>query len=186
MGTNVRALADEHGIPIWKGGRLNKGWAGQALECHLGLEPNSRRAPDFGDWELKVVSLTRDRDDRLRVKETMAITMIDRAIVSTRFEESALFHKLRRMVLVARVYEHRSERHSPLWGVTTFDLDPDLARLIQADYRRVQDIVRVYGLEALDGRIGRLVQPRPKGPGHGSTSRAFYARTRLIAHVFNL
>lgn len=31
-----------------------------------------------------------------------------------------------------------------------------------------------------------LVQPRTKGKGHGSTSRAFYARPHFVAHILNL
>jgi len=32
----------------------------------------------------------------------------------------------------------------------------------------------------LTGRMGVLVQPRTKGSGHGSTTRAFYARKELV------
>jgi hypothetical protein len=34
--------------------------------------------------------------------------------------------------------------------------------------------------------MGVLVQPRTKGPGHGSTSRAFYARARLVGRILGL
>lgn len=36
---------------------------------------------------------------------------------------------------------------------------------------------------ALTGKMGVLVQPRTKGKGHGSTSRAFYARTGFVTHI---
>jgi hypothetical protein len=35
-------------------------------------------------------------------------------------------------------------------------------------------------LQGLSGRMGVLIQPRTKGPGHGSTSRAFYARKEFL------
>lgn len=186
VGTDLRALAERYGVVVWTHGRLNKGWAGQTLERHLGLAANNEHAPDFGDWELKVVPLMRGPDGQLRVKETMAITMFDAGIVSTRFEDSPLYQKLRSLVLVARIYEGRAETRSIVWGVDMFDLGPDLTRLIKDDYRRVQDTVRIYGLDSVTGRLGHLVQPRPKGAGHGSTTRAFYARSRLIAHIFDL
>ena len=75
-GKDLRPMADEYKIPVWKNGRENKGWAGLVIEHYLGLPQNSRQAPDFGDWELKVVPLRKDADGNLRVKESMAITML--------------------------------------------------------------------------------------------------------------
>ena len=45
-------------------------------------------------------------------------------------------------------------------GVATFDLDAELYPLVKADYRLVQDTVRVYGFDALTGRMGALVHDR--------------------------
>src|ERR1700752_4251982 len=80
-GKDLRAMADEYKIPVWKNGRENKGWAGLVIERYLGLPQNSRQAPDFGDWELKVVPLRKDSAGNLRVKESMAVTMIEPAEV---------------------------------------------------------------------------------------------------------
>ena len=75
-GKDLRPLADVYGVTVWKNGRKNKGWAGQVIEQYLGLRQNSLQAPDFGSWELKVVPLAQAADGTLRVKESMAITMI--------------------------------------------------------------------------------------------------------------
>ena len=42
------------------------------------------------------------------------------------------------------------------------------------------------GFTHLTGKMGVLVQPRTKGPGHGSISRAFYARAHFVAHIIGL
>ena len=76
-GKDLRPMADEYRIPVWKNGHENKGWAGLVIEHYLGLPQNSRQEPDFGTWELKVVPLRRDADGNLRVKESMAITMLE-------------------------------------------------------------------------------------------------------------
>jgi hypothetical protein len=34
--------------------------------------------------------------------------------------------------------------------------------------------------------MGKYIQPRTKGSGHGSTSRAFYARTSFLKKLLNL
>jgi hypothetical protein len=77
VGHDLVGLAKVYGVTMWKGDRMNKGWAGHTIERHLGLALNSSRSPNFGSWELKVVPVRALPDGALKVKETMAITMID-------------------------------------------------------------------------------------------------------------
>lgn len=187
-GKDLRAMADEYKIPVWKHGRENKGWAGLVIERYLGLPQNSRQAPDFGDWELKVVPLRKDADGNLRVKESMAITMLEPAeVLANKFEDSHLYDKLRSMVVVSRVWESKEEQHSMLHAAAEFDLDdPKVHDQVKADYETVRNQIRARGIDSVTGDLGKLVQARTKGPGHGSTSRAFYARPIFVAHILNL
>jgi len=187
-GKDLRALADEYKIPVWKNGRENKGWAGLVIEHYLGLPQNSRQAPDFGDWELKVVPLRKDTDGNLRVKESMAITMLEPAeVLASKFEDSHLYDKLRSMVVVSRVWESKEELHSMLHAAAEFDLDdPEIHDRVKADYETIRTQIRARGIDLVTGDLGKLVQARTKGPGHGSTSRAFYARPIFVAHILNL
>lgn len=187
-GKDLRAMADEYKIAVWKNGRENKGWAGLVIERYLGLAQNSRQAPDFGDWELKVVSLRKDTNGNLRVKESMAITMIEPAeVLTSKFEDSHLYDKLRSMVVASRVYESKEEVHSMLHAGAAFDLDdPKIYAQVKDDYETIRAQIRVRGIDSVTGDLGKLVQARTKGPGHGSTSRAFYARPIFVAHILNL
>ncbi len=187
-GRDLRPLADELGVTVWKEGRKNKGWAGHVLERYLGLAQNSRQAPDFGTWDLKLVSLRRAPGGVLRVKETMAITMLEPAeVVSNRFEDSHLYDKLRRLVVVSRIFEHESDARSLLHAAAKFDLDdPDIFHTVKADYELIRATIRDKGFATLSGDLGTLIQARTKGRGHGSASRAFYARTAFIARMLNL
>jgi DNA mismatch repair protein MutH len=187
-GKDLRAMADEYKIPVWKNGRENKGWAGLVIERYLGLPQNSRQAPDFGDWELKVVPLRQETDGNLRVKESMAITMLEPAeVIANKFEDSHLYDKLRSMVVVSRVYESKEELHSMLQAAAEFDLDnPKIHSQVKDDYETIRAQIRNRGIDSVTGDLGRLVQARTKGPGHGSTSRAFYARPIFVAHILNL
>jgi hypothetical protein len=114
--------------------------------------------------------------------------MIDAVEVAAKeFPESHLFLKLQRMIVVARVFESVAERRSVCQLVAEFDLgDQDLFRQIKADYDQVREVIRTKGFHCLTGSMGVLVQPRTKGPGHGSTSRAFYARARLVARILGI
>ncbi len=188
VGKDLRLMADEYKIPVWKNSRENKGWAGQVIEHYLGLPQNSRQAPDFGDWELKVVPLRKDASGNIRVKESMAITMLEPAeVLANKFEDSHLFDKLRSMVVVSRIWESKEELHSLLHAAAEFDLDnPEIRRQVVIDYETIRSQIRERGIDSVSGDLGKLVQARTKGPGHGSTSRAFYARPLFVAHILNL
>lgn len=188
VGADLRPLADEYAVTVWKGDKKNKGWAGHVIERHLGLPLNSSRSPNFGSWELKVIPLRRNRKGELIVKETMAITMIDPVeVVAKEFEESHVFNKLQKMVVVSRIFENQAETSSLLHAVATFDLDNHYVfAQAKADYDLIRETIISKGFHSLSGGIGVIVQPRTKGAGHGSTSRAFYARKNFVAHIINL
>lgn len=187
-GKDLRPLADQFHVTVWKNGRKNKGWAGQVIEQYLGLPQNSLQAPDFGSWELKVVPLRRAADGAVRVKESMAITMIEPTeVVGNRFEDSHLYDKLRSMIVAARIFENVEDTSSLLHSAAEFDLDnPSIRKQVEDDYETIRNIIRTKGIAALTGDSGKYVQARTKGPGHGSTSRAFYARPLFVAHILNL
>jgi DNA mismatch repair protein MutH len=187
-GKDLRRLADKYEVTVWKGVKINKGWAGHVIERYLGLPLSSAQAPNFGSWELKLVPLKHLRTGEVVVKETMAITMIDPVNVAQKaFEESHLLTKLKKAVVCARMFESQEETSSLLVKVATFDLDdPALYAQVKADYDLVRDAIRTRGFDSLTGKMGVLVQPRTKGPGHGSRSRAFYARKALVAHILGL
>jgi DNA mismatch repair protein MutH len=196
VGTDLCALAKKLGVPIKikarVGGelvpRISKGWAGHTIERYLGLPLNSAQSPNFGSWELKVVPVRNRPKVGLCVKETMAITMIDPVeVMAKTFEQSHLHNKLKKMIVVARTYVDRHEKSAVVFYVGTFDLeDPKIYKQIKADYNLVRQTLLTDGFEALTGKMGKLVQPRTKGRGHGSTSRAFYARTQFVAHIIGL
>lgn len=166
----------------------NKGWAGHVLERYLGLPINSAQSPNFGSWELKLVPLKKLANGTITVKETMAITMIDAYNVkNTPFEESHLLSKLKKAVVCARLFESQEENHSVLVRVSAFDLtDKTLYKQVREDYEETRKCIIERGLDHLTGAMGVLVQPRTKGPGHGSTSRAFYARTQFVTKILGL
>jgi len=187
-GKDLRPLAEKYHITVWKDGHKNKGWAGQVIEQYLGLPQNSLQAPDFGSWELKVVPLAHTADGALRVKESMAITMLEATeVVANKFADSHLHDKLRSLIVVARIFENVEDTTSVLHSAAEFDLDnPSIRKQVEVDYEAIRQIIRTKGVDALTGDTGEYVQARTKGRGHGSTSRAFYARALFVAHILNL
>ncbi|RUM60682.1 MAG: hypothetical protein DSY66_04065 [Persephonella sp.] len=185
IGKDLRKLADELGITVFKAGKKNKGWAGHVIERYLGLPINSAQAPNFGSWELKLISLKYLKSGELTVKETMAITMIDPYnVLHTPFEESHLLQKLKKMLIFARIWEGTNEPRSILYGIYEFDLEnKELYEQIKEDYELVRNVIKTKGFDALTGKMSVYIQPRTKGTGHGSKTRAFYARKNLLKKI---
>ncbi len=184
-GKDLVKLAKEFEVNVFKNGKKNKGWAGHVVEHYLGLPINSSQSPNFGSWELKTISLKRLKNGRLTIKETMAITMIDPFnIKNTPFEESHLLAKMKKIVILSRIWEDKSEPNSLVYGIHTFDIGNDLIyRTIKKDYDLVRETILNEGFEKLTGKMGTFIQPRTKGAGHGSTSRAFYARVPFLKKI---
>ena len=130
----------------------------------------------------------RDRNGALQVKETIAITMLDpREVLEKPFLESHLFTKLRKLLVVSRIFESVDEEKSVVFSLGEFDLgNSAIFERVQEDYNVIRETIRLHGFRALSGRLGQVIQPRTKGAGHGSTSRAFYARTKFVHEIARL
>ncbi|MDR0234226.1 MAG: MvaI/BcnI family restriction endonuclease [Zoogloeaceae bacterium] len=189
-GRDLHDLAREFGMAVSPTSRpVNKGWAGHVLERYLGLQLNSAQSPNFGSWELKSVPLNHRRDGSLGFKETMAITMIDPYHVArTPFEKSHLLSKLRKAVIVARVVGEKFSDPTHIHSVIEIDLLGETYETVRRDYELVQECLNdpSRGFSALTGRMGVYIQPRTKGAGHGSVSRAFYARPSFLSQFIDL
>ena len=180
VGQDLRPLAIDYGVTVFREGRKNKGWAGHVVEHFLGRPPNADKEADFGDWELKVVSIVPNASGEPRPKESMSIAMFTGAELEAQsFGESHLFDKLARLVVVGRTFEGFEEVRSICLGATSFDLaDPAIYAQVEEDYEEARWVAQNEGVYALSGHIGRLVQPRPKNEGLG-----FYARPRFVAYI---
>jgi DNA mismatch repair protein MutH len=189
-GVDLHSIAKQLEVTVLSSkGKVNKGWAGHACERFLGIPINSAQSPNFGSWELKSIPLKRLKNGKLQFKETMAITMIDPYHVArTAFENSHLLAKLKKAVCVVREVGKNYSDPSYVYSVVTLDLEGDLYDAVKADYETVQQCLKdpSRGFKSLTGHMGIYIQPRTKGAGHGSTSRAFYARPKFLAQFIQL
>ncbi len=188
VGKDLRALALEHHITTYETGKQNKGWKGLVLERLAGLKTNVSKAPNGLTYELKSVSF-HNKKGILVPKETMAITMINPAELKAHsFFESHVWAKLKTVVFCAVEWGGTNAPEAKLLKVTSLDFaeDDDLIKEINDDYDFIRDKLITQGFGALTGRDGKWIQARTKGAGHGSVSRAFYARTALVKKIFEI
>jgi hypothetical protein len=62
----------------------------------------------------------------------------------------------------------------------------ELIKEIKADYDFIRAKLIKDGFRALTGKDGKWIQVRTKRPGHGSVSRAFYARISFVKKIFEI
>lgn len=191
---NVHQLALKYQVTVHKEGRLNKGWVGQTIE-HVGniLGGNSK-SPDSPDFELKSISLIRRGDDWVP-KETMAITSFNpETILKERFEESALWQKLSRMIIVG--CHHESPERCLVKKVKPVDVaDQSLIEQIELYWYHIKDTVEEGSIADYSSRgtSRGFIQLRTKGSGTSESvcpvtgrrfkTRAFYATKTFLKYV---
>jgi DNA mismatch repair protein MutH len=156
-------------LPITK----NKGNVGLFLEKQLGI-PSSSATLDCLDGEIKCFPLR----ECGKVKESVAVTMMDKDFQETAipFHESKLCQKLKKTLFIPYV---RKEDKITFLPCLLFDEKHFLFPQLKNDYELLQT-------SPLSGRYGMYLQTRTKGPGHGSTSRAFYLRPSFLEKIIRM
>lgn len=188
IGQDLSKLAIDYGITTYETGKQNKGWKGQILERLAGLENNSSKAPNGLSFELKSVSFYKPKGI-LKPKETMAICMINPSeLLDHAFFESHCWAKLKSMIFCAVMWHGKNSQQAELLKVASLDFaeTDDLILAIKADYDFIRNKLQAQGFPSLTGNDGAWIQARTKGPGHGSTSRAFYAKIQLVGKIFEM
>lgn len=188
IGQDLSELALKNGVTTYKDGKQNKGWKGLTLEWLAGLSNDNKQAPNGLGFELKSTAFYQVKGE-WRPKETFAITMINQKnLLETPFFKSHCWEKLKSLVYCAVSWNGKHNEKSELLQVQSFDfLESDtLIHEIEADYEFIRNKLKTQGFEALTGKDGKWIQARTKGAGHGSTSRAFYARKELIKEIMKI
>jgi len=188
IGQDLAELAVKNGVTTYKDGKQNKGWKGLTLEWLAGLSNDNKQAPNGLGFELKSTAFYQVKGV-WTPKETFAITMINQHnLIETPFFESHCWEKLKSLVYCAVTWNGKHNEKAELLKVQSFDfIESDtLIQEIEADYEFIRNKLKTQGFQALTGKDGKWIQARTKGAGHGSTSRAFYARKELIKEIIKL
>jgi len=188
VGRDLRELALEHGVTTFETGKQNKGWKGLVLHSLSGLGNDNLKAPNGLSFEIKSVSFHEVKGE-LVPKETMAITMINQEeLKNDSFYKSHCWAKLKSIIFCAVMWHGQNAERGELIKVASLDFaeDDELIKEIEKDYEFIRSKLIKDGFESLTGSDGKWIQARTKGPGHGSKSRAFYARTQLVKKIFEV
>ncbi len=188
IGLDLGELSKEFGITTFLAEKQNKGWKGLTLERLAGLSNDNKQAPNGLGFELKSTAFYQVKGIWVP-KETMAITMINpKTLIETPFFQSHCWEKLKSIIFCAVTWNGNHNLKSELLKIQSFDFleDGKIISEIQADYEFIRQKCADQGFTALTGKDGKWIQARTKGAGHGSISRAFYARKALIKEIVKI
>jgi len=104
------------------------------------------------------------------------------------FFESHCWEKLKSLVFCAVLWTGHNQEEAKFIKATSFDFleNDEIIKEIEADYEFIRQKLVTQGFESLTGKDGKWIQARTKGAGHGTTSRAFYARKELVKIIFGV
>ena len=161
----------EYTLPV----TANKGLPGIFLEDLLGI-PHTSNCLDCSDGELKLFPVKKLKNGELVPKETIAITMLSKdELTANDFNASKCCKKMSRMMIVPY---YRTGDSICYMSPTIIDRSSsdftELYNIFEADYNAIRQNFLENGI--LESNTGTFLQNRTKGPGHGSSSRAFYLR----------
>ncbi len=169
----VRFAAEVKGKSFTLPKEKNKGRPGHLLEELLGI-PKSSACLDCEDGELKAFPLT----DKGKPKETVAVTMVQKEdLKTTAFLSSRVYKKLKNTVYVPYTRTGDVVVFTSLIQLS-LESSAEICNQLEKDYNEIQEHAVK---EEFSSSLGKWLQTRTKGPGHGSTSRAFYLRTQFLS-----
>ena len=197
VGLSLGELAHRAGVAPPGAPRHAKGYAGALLENLLGADAGSRPIPDFSALGVELKSVPVDGAGQ-PVESTFLCVAPVRGDGRLLFEESPVWKKLRRVLWIpveaARTLPLAARRVG--WPLLWSPTDED-ARVLQADWEELMELLTTGGLADLNARVGQYLQVRPKGanaraltPSHDASGapsptlpRGFYLRTRFTRRI---
>jgi DNA mismatch repair protein MutH len=188
-------IAQQHYVARPADPRRAKGWAGRLLEIALGATAGSRAEPDFPQLGVEMKTVPVDARGRPTESTYVCVAPLDPAALGT-WETSWVRHKLARVLWIPIAAGPDGEKvvGSPvIWSPT-----PEDEATIRADWEEIAAKVALGELWALDGRVGQVLQVRPKaadgseltwtmdddGDWVRDTPRGFYLRPAFTGVIF--
>lgn len=198
VGSSIAAVAAAEGVTVPRSKRHAKGFVGTLLEQALGADAGTRPEPDFRmlGIELKTIPITVDGHPR---ESTYVCVAPKGGVPWGPFDDSLLSRKLACVLFVPIIgsAEH-TLGESVISEPVLWKPDSQTRARFAADWQLLAE--HALSGAAPDGRLGELIQLRPKAahsldfrPGidaEGEPTRTipmgFYLRTRFTRRLFEL
>lgn len=177
-GRSIDQVAGRFGLPVPVELRRNKGWVGQLLEYALGASAASRAEPDFPHLGVELKSIPVDESATPRESTYVCVAPLNGSIAKN-WEDSWVRRKLSRVLFIPIVggggVGDRRIGAPVLWA-------PDEAERnrLRADWEEITERIVTGDLVGLHGRIGEVLQLRPKGASSSDATWALNADAEWV------
>ena len=149
--------------------RAGKGRVGRLIERALGASNDSEAGPDFPALGIELKTLPIDLTGRVR-ESTFVCRLSLREAERLDFEASPLLAKLQHVLWVPIVFAARGAR---VGRAFSWRPSNEQRAALRADYDDLVGMIAIGKIEALDARLGRWLQVRPKAAHGRARTRSF-------------
>lgn len=191
LNINLMDYAKRNQISIYVNGNLNKGWKGNVIEHMLNIPVNNKKGSDYIDLEIKTVPIIRS-NNRIIVKETTCLSTIDlNSIINTTFEDSDLLKKINKTLFILIDVSDNDFPKIDSTCYVNFNLHNKLLNEMKNDYNNlINHILDNISYDNtpdnnFSGRLGKVIQPRPKLGKKGEYHWAFYLKKKVLESFIN-
>lgn len=188
---NLIDYAQLNKIPIYVNGNLNKGWKGNVIEHMLNLKQNSKKGSDYPDLEVKTVPIVIKENKKI-IKETTCLSVIDvNNLIKTSFEDSDLYHKIKKTLFIFIDVSDESFPKIESTFFVNFQDYPEMLTKMEKDYNSLVEHIldNIYHDDSMEknfsGKLGEVIQPRPKTGKNGDYTWAFYLKKDFLNKLIN-
>lgn len=164
-----------------------KGVVGSVIERYFGIAQNSRPEADFvgAGIELKTVPILVTAIES-RAKERISLGMIDwTALAGESWATAKARRKLEHLMLVFYGWEpYRPLGAFQVLAAGIWRPDAETSASLERDWRLIQALELSGRRSDVSESLTRLLGAATKGPGHGSTSRAWSLKQPFVSWIY--
>lgn len=187
---NLIDYAQRNKITIYKNGKMDKGWKGNAIEHLLNIPKNSNRGSDYGFLEVKTVPVYFSSSGELKIKETTCLNIISPdEVLNSSFEQSSLYKKIQKTVFIFISVQDENFPYVLFYRFIDMEQITELKNKFEEDYNVLAEHIACNIADGLpmdthfNGRLGQYLQPRPKMGKNRDYKWAFFMKKNCWCYI---
>ncbi len=175
-GLTLGELAKQYDIAVPKNLNREKGWIGLLLEHALGASAGSRPEPDFPHLAIELKSLPINQVGK-PLETTFVCVAPLTGLTGATWATSHIKNKLAKVLWVPVVSEREIAIEDRIIG-TPFLWQPSIEeeQLMANDWQELTDMIVLGKVEQITGKVGQVLQLRPKAANSQAKTQAFNKR----------